>query len=63
VPAGTYTIAVGSSLAGQGSFDINVTETDAAYPMIFVQMQKLLLPKGLPQEVTYVLGQNLRSVV
>lgn len=32
VPAGTYTIAVGSSLAGEGSFDINVTETDASLP-------------------------------
>jgi gliding motility-associated-like protein len=30
VPAGTYTIAVGSSLVGEGSFDLTITETDAS---------------------------------
>lgn len=32
VPAGTYTIAVGSSLAGEGSFDLTITEADATVP-------------------------------
>lgn len=56
VPAGTYTIAVGSSLAGEGSFNLTITETDASVANDLCANATVIADGGLTNQTNLCAG-------